>query len=245
MFTHKGLHTIRRHEIAFLSRYLPTGARVLELGAGTGFQAQELDRLGFAVSAIDIQRSSYANDRVFDVADYDGIHIPFPDGTFDAVLTSNVLEHVSDLTPIFRDIRRVLRPNGFCVHAMPTPTWRLWTNLCGPIDAIVFSVVSIRDYPKPTIFKFVRGLLSRTMPRKHGHSGNAFSELWTYRRARWYREFERNGFEIIEDQPMGLFYTGWMVLGPRWSLASRGRAARMFGSSCRAYVVRPDAARSS
>ncbi len=38
---------------------------------------------------------------------------------------------------------------------------------------------------------------------------------------------------------MRLFYTGEMILGPRWSMASRHGAARLLGSACILYDVRP------
>jgi len=38
--------------------------------------------------------------------------LPFADASFDAVLSTNVFEHVMDLDLAFREIRRVLRPGG-------------------------------------------------------------------------------------------------------------------------------------
>jgi SAM-dependent methyltransferase len=37
---------------------------------------------------------------------------PFPDGSFDAVFSTNVFEHVMDLDTVFKELFRVLRPGG-------------------------------------------------------------------------------------------------------------------------------------
>ena len=47
------LDAIRGAEIDKIAAFIPAGARVLEIGAGTGQQALELRRRGFAVTAIE------------------------------------------------------------------------------------------------------------------------------------------------------------------------------------------------
>ena len=60
---------------------------------------------------------------------FDGVHVPYPDESFDAVFSSNVLEHVVELDRLVTDTGRVLEPGGTAVHAMPTPSWRAWSSL--------------------------------------------------------------------------------------------------------------------
>ncbi len=64
VFSYEHLDTIRRAEIDKIASILPAGARVLELGAGTGRQAIELERRGFAVTAIEMADSNYAAQRL-------------------------------------------------------------------------------------------------------------------------------------------------------------------------------------
>ena len=52
MFSVEFLNLLRTWEIEDIARRLPPGARVLELGAGTGRQALELRKRGFEVEAI-------------------------------------------------------------------------------------------------------------------------------------------------------------------------------------------------
>jgi SAM-dependent methyltransferase len=73
----------------------PSHARLLDIGGGTGIIAQAMkDLFGIAnVTSVDVQ------DRFLDTLDietrvYDGITLPFADGTFDCITFSNVLHHV-------------------------------------------------------------------------------------------------------------------------------------------------------
>ncbi|HYJ44519.1 MAG TPA: methyltransferase domain-containing protein, partial [Xanthobacteraceae bacterium] len=61
------LDAIRLAEIDKIVPFLPPGARILDLGAGTGKQALELQRRGFDVTAIEIADSNYATQRVFPI----------------------------------------------------------------------------------------------------------------------------------------------------------------------------------
>jgi SAM-dependent methyltransferase len=45
--------------------------------------------------------------------------IPFPENTFDVVLCNHVLEHVRDDIKAMREIRRVLKPDGFSILQVP------------------------------------------------------------------------------------------------------------------------------
>src|SRR5688500_20169884 len=97
MFSMDHLNEIRLIELQSVLPHLPEGGRILEIGAGTGRQALALSERGFEVSAIDIPASAYTEHRLFPVQDYDGKTIPFADGTFDVVYSSNTLEPVDDL----------------------------------------------------------------------------------------------------------------------------------------------------
>ena len=130
------LSILRQREIEQLLPLLPRGARILEFGAGTGQQAKYLRDQGFDVTAIDLASSNYAGERVFPVQDYDGQHIPLDDGSIDVIFSSNVLEHVENLSVIFSEFRRNQKPGGFGLHVVPTSAWRLWTFAAGLVASI-------------------------------------------------------------------------------------------------------------
>ena len=84
MFSLAQLEALRVAEIDKIASSFPAGARVLEIGGGTGTQALELHRRGFDVTAIEIPDSNYAANRVFPIKDYDGRTIPLPDSQYSA-----------------------------------------------------------------------------------------------------------------------------------------------------------------
>lgn len=227
MFDRAHLRQLRLAELETLADLLPSAGRILEIGAGTGAQAAALRQRGFDVVAVDLPTSAYSAERIFPVIDYDGRRLPFADGSFDAVFSSNVLEHVADLPVLLDECRRVTASGGIGVHVMPSPAWRFWTLLAGPPTAIA-ALLDGR----------LRMAAAALVPLGHGTSHEAFSELWSFRASAWRKRFEASGFELIVERPIGLFHTGHMLLGPRLSMAARRRLARSFGSAARIYVVR-------
>jgi SAM-dependent methyltransferase len=60
--------------------------------------------------------------------DEDVMALSYADASFDLVLTSDTLEHVSDIDLAFREIRRVLRPGGKHVYTVPVDPRRRATR---------------------------------------------------------------------------------------------------------------------
>ncbi len=248
MFSIEQLNVLRAAEIDAVVPDLPPRGRVLEIGAGTGQQALELKRRGFEVAAIELADSAYAGARVFPVTDYDGSHIPFPDRSFDAVFSSNALEHVRDLAFMHAEIRRVLKPGGIAVHVMPTPAWRFWSMTTSfPRAAIFLGAALRRSLPGSgdprslgrAWYEAAHAGGAALLQPRHGERGIGLMELWLFHPRWWRRNFRRNGFNVLRERPMGLFYTGSMLFGARLPLARRAKLARLLGSACHLYVVRP------
>jgi len=253
VFSVEHLNVLRAAEITKILMHLrPEGARMLEIGAGTGRQAQELASKGFAVEAIEILDSNYAGDRLFPITNYDGRNIPFEDASFDIVFSSNVLEHVPDLVQMHSEIRRVLRPGGYAVHVLPTHAWRFWTTLSAFPTAFQYAAtLGGQLAPKwpfgPSEIKRLikiwlmaaRHLAAPFFQRRHGERGNILSETWLFHPSWWRRNFAQNGFSIMRDEPMGLFYTGNMTFGQRWSMEKRARLAKTLGSACHIFELQP------
>jgi SAM-dependent methyltransferase len=252
VFSYEHLHAIRRAEIDKIASFLPVGARVLEVGAGTGGQASELQHRGFAVTAIELAESSYAAHRLFPIVDYDGRSIPLPDRSVDVVFSSNVLEHVPDLARMHAEIKRVLAPGGMCLHVLPTHTWRIWTTIVSYPDAVAYFAAGLpklfpQSLPRSAEIRRLgkawyltaRHVGGRCLPRRHGERGNLISETWLFHPNWWRRNFRENGFTIVHDEPMGVFYTGNMLLGTALGLPQREKLASIFGSACHLFQLVP------
>jgi ubiquinone/menaquinone biosynthesis C-methylase UbiE len=85
------LEKIRLYELAAAQFAIPADSVLLEIGAGTGWQAKNLAERGIRVSAIDVPTSNYRENRVWPVTEYDGSHIPFSDNYFDVLFSSNMV----------------------------------------------------------------------------------------------------------------------------------------------------------
>lgn len=252
MFNIKFLHVIREFEYQKIVERFLRDTRILEIGGGTGYQAKRLTEDGYATDSIDIPNSNYAAQLEFPVLPYNGRNIPFPDGSFDIVFSSNVLEHVLDLPYLQAEMKRVLKPGGYCVHLMPTGAWRFWTNVAHYTELFQrLSGLAPRLVPKGlsrhalsdsmSVIRLMVGTAKHyaIVPR-HGETGNALSEIATFSSRHWRKHFLSQHFVIDEVAPMGLFYTGHMVLGDRLSLGTRQKLAKWLGSACAIYVVRPE-----
>ena len=85
------LNRLRAAELDRIAPLFPRGARILEVGAGTGMQTLLLRQRGFDVTPIDVDSSDYAAHQVVPVQSYDGRTFPVGDASFDVVFSSNVL----------------------------------------------------------------------------------------------------------------------------------------------------------
>jgi 2-polyprenyl-6-hydroxyphenyl methylase / 3-demethylubiquinone-9 3-methyltransferase len=106
-----------------LSRHFGAGTaglRVLDIGCGGGFLAEEFAAIGCRVSGIDPSPASVGAARAH--ADGAGLRIdyrvgageelPFPDASFGVACCCDVLEHVSDVDRVIGETARVLEPGG-------------------------------------------------------------------------------------------------------------------------------------
>jgi SAM-dependent methyltransferase len=106
-----------------LSAALPRGAKVLNIGAGSGQLERMLQHRAFAVSALDpgeavIRR--LASDGV-DGRVGSAERLPFASGSFDAVVASEVLEHLdpAQCELAVAEIQRVLKDGGLFLGTVP------------------------------------------------------------------------------------------------------------------------------
>jgi SAM-dependent methyltransferase len=121
------------------------GERLLDLGCGFGRHAFEAFRRGARVVALDRSDAELKDVRqtfaaMVDAGEAgtspedsasqvngDGLNLPFPDGAFDRVIASEVLEHIPNDEGAIAELARVLRPGG--TIAVTVPAW-LAERLC-------------------------------------------------------------------------------------------------------------------
>jgi SAM-dependent methyltransferase len=104
-------------------------ARMLDAGCGTGRNLQEFGRLGPAAGvdpspeAIDFCRQRGIEGVTRGTIE----HLEFPDGAFDLILATDVLEHLRDDRAALRELRRVAAPGANLLCTVPAYRW-LWSG---------------------------------------------------------------------------------------------------------------------
>lgn len=101
---------------------LQPGERVLDLGSGTGHDALRaadlvgpagrVDGIDFTPEMLDRARAAAAGRSNVTFHEADIRRLPFPDASFDVVLTNCVVNLVPDKRAVFAEARRVLHPGG-------------------------------------------------------------------------------------------------------------------------------------
>jgi len=252
MTTDELRRAIRLDELTAAQRWFPDGARVLEIGAGSGWQARALADRGYGVDAVDLAGGAYEACEVFPVQKYDGHTLPYADQSFDVVFSSNVLEHVPAIEAMLAETARVLAPGGVAVHVMPSSAWRAWTCVTHYAYAarVLYTLLAgHRDRDRDLFLERnlaalassgehpARRAIRRLVPQRHGETGSALDEFWLFSSRRWSRVFRRAGWQLNSVEPAGLFYTGYFALGGTLPIAVRRRLAAVLGSACTVYVA--------
>ncbi len=101
--------------------------RVLELGCGGGILTSSLEDRRWKLIAQDILQgplsAALPHLERASLVRCDAVRLPFPENSFDAVLSSDFLEHVPDLRAVVAEAARVLRPGGLFLYETVSRTW--------------------------------------------------------------------------------------------------------------------------
>jgi 2-polyprenyl-3-methyl-5-hydroxy-6-metoxy-1,4-benzoquinol methylase len=111
---------------------LKPGMRVLDAGCGSGRHLCEAFRTpGVRVAGADLNMADLCKAKGFlslmdrekqgtwIITRADIVHLPYGDGSFDVVVSSEVLEHIHDGKAAVRELVRVLKPGGDLVVTVP------------------------------------------------------------------------------------------------------------------------------
>jgi SAM-dependent methyltransferase len=104
---HRRVHVPRVERVArALARQIGRASSLLDLGCGDGTVARDIGALVGAsrIAGVDVKVRPYV---AIEVSAYDGTHLPFADGAFEAVVISDVLHHCKDPSAVLAEALRV------------------------------------------------------------------------------------------------------------------------------------------
>lgn len=117
----------------FAIKYI-SGKNVLDMGCGTGYGTASIADKCASICGVDIsdEAVAYATEKYQadnlafkTIRKVEDAPLPFSDGSFDVVLSFQVIEHIPDPATYLEEIRRVLRPGGVFIVATPDRATRL------------------------------------------------------------------------------------------------------------------------
>jgi SAM-dependent methyltransferase len=107
---------------AFLMEKIKQAHFLLDYGAGRG-ALHELNFRGKVkrVAGVDLHESVLINPFLDEskILSLPSCRIPYDDNTFDIVFSANVMEHIQEPETVFKEIFRVLKPNGLFIAKTP------------------------------------------------------------------------------------------------------------------------------
>ena len=189
-----------------IERHFPKGSLVLESGCGAGRWVRFLRDRGIRMVGLEYSRETVEMVKKhwpdLDIVEGDCERAPFPDGSFDGVLSFGVVEHWIDgpQRPL-RDMIRVLKPGAKAYISVP-----LWSTIRRVKKALWWD--EITQAPRELAKRILRGTpkpLSRIDRRYLFHVFPAWGEFFEYRMStsEFRAEVEKAGFEIVEQLPVG------------------------------------------
>lgn len=109
-------------EQEYLIRHLQGSREVLSIGCGPAIVESGLERNGFRITGLDVSLEAldHAPDGIRTVAGR-AEEMPFPEGSFDAVIFVASLQFVENYTEALRNAARVLRPGGRIIAMLLNP----------------------------------------------------------------------------------------------------------------------------
>lgn len=108
--------------VEWLASFVPAGSSILDVGCGTGFSTHLLCKHGYSATGVDLSELFITTHRSTVEAQFavsDALDLPFSAGSFDAVASAALVEHLPDVAQALREMLRVLRPGGLLLVLAP------------------------------------------------------------------------------------------------------------------------------
>jgi SAM-dependent methyltransferase len=101
----KNLQYLLYHRYHWMNAYINEAEKGLEVGAGCGFSKYFLPKADYIMT-------DYDDKPWLDKCNVDALQIPYPDESFDYIISSNMIHHLPYPIRFFKEMSRVLKKDG-------------------------------------------------------------------------------------------------------------------------------------
>jgi SAM-dependent methyltransferase len=177
----------QERRMTMVRQWADLSGRVLDNGCGLGTWLQALEPFSNERYGLEPEfgRARQARPRSEGVVQGVGEHLPFGDGSFDVVLSNEVIEHVDDDRLAVSEMVRVIRPGGRIVIFCPNRWYPVeqhgiyWRGRYkfGNIPLVNYLPNPLRDRLAPHVRAYTRGALQaliRDLPVEVIHHGRIY-----------------------------------------------------------------------
>ncbi|MCX6819338.1 MAG: class I SAM-dependent methyltransferase [Candidatus Aenigmarchaeota archaeon] len=182
--------------------------KLLDIGCGNGFLANELKKIGYDTYGIDLSSQQVKRAKKRDVKAKQGSadeKFKFKDNFFDCVVVSEVIEHLFEPENCLRECYRVLKKGGILIVGIPNTSSlqaRLAMFFLGESQFVTYPYVThphIRMFSKASLIKLLK---------KHN-----FKPQKT-RGANWFMfQYTRKNAQIIKNnKPVEYNWNSWLKI---------------------------------
>jgi SAM-dependent methyltransferase len=101
----KNLFELLKNRYLWMNDYIVDNDQGIEVGCGTGISKEFIKNKNF-------QLTDYCENNWLDVKNVNALDTKFPDSSFDFVISSNMIHHISSPIKFLEEMSRILKPNG-------------------------------------------------------------------------------------------------------------------------------------
>jgi SAM-dependent methyltransferase len=158
----------------------PAGCRVLDVGCGVGTYTAAFRRETPHVFGVEVEleRAREARGQVPGIVQAIGERLPFASGSFDLILSHEVLEHVTDDRACAEEMVRVVRPGGRIVLFVPNRLYPFETHGIFWRGRYRFGNIPLVNYLPDR-------LRDRLVPHVRAYTGRSLRRLFAGLPVRW------------------------------------------------------------
>lgn len=219
------LDNLRKYEFEYLIKILNSELfeNILEIGPGNTPVTKFKDIQSY-IGVEKVTKNEKNNiHKVEVVNDYINFNV-------NLVIAMNSIYFIDDISKFYLNFDN-LDPKYF-IYILPTPTWRIWTSL----SAYIAFFLKKNNAQKSN--ESTRSFFDKIFLKRHGVRGNRFNEFIYYRKNYWSDTFSNvhKNYSLYTEK-IGLFYTGFNLLGSKLPINFRKILSRILGTSSRVYIL--------